>query len=131
MKTEQTSGYSCRITIRYKPSQLEQVKRLFKSTTCRKLSEYIRKVSLHKPIAKTYRNESADKFLAEMIRLKNELNAIGNNYNQVVKKLHCLDHVPEIKTWAILNESAKKMFQKKVEEIQEKMDQIYQLWLQK
>ena len=58
-------------------------------------------------------------------------NAIGNNYNQVVKKLHSLDHGPEIKTWAILNESAKKMFQKKVEEIQEKMDQIYQLWLQK
>ena len=131
MKTEQTCRYSCRVTIRYKPSELEQVNRLFKSTTCRKLSEYIRKVSLHKPIVKTYRNQSADEFLAEMIRLKNELTAIGNNFNQVVKKLHTLDHEPEIRTWAILNESGKKIFQKKVEEIQEKMNQIYQLWLQK
>ena len=131
VKTEQTSRYSCRVTIRYKPFELEQVNRLFKSTTCRKLSEYIRKVSLNKPIVKTYRNQSADEFLAEMIRLKNELNAIGNNFNQVVKRLHSLDYAPEIKTWAILNESAKKIFQKKVEEIQEKMDQIYQLWLQK
>ncbi|GAC1425539.1 MAG: hypothetical protein NVS9B7_07210 [Flavisolibacter sp.] len=110
MKTEQTNGYSCRITIRYKPSELEEVNKLFKSTTCRKLSEYIRKVSLQKPIVKTYRNQSADEFLAEMIRLKNELNAIGNNYNQVVKKLHSLDFGPEIKIWAILNESTKTTF---------------------
>src|SRR5438874_5592159 len=120
MKKEETCRHNCRITIRYKSSELEQVNRLFKSSTCRKLSEYIRKVSLDKPIVKTYRNQSADEFLAEMILLKNELNAIGNNFNQVVKKLHTLDHAPEIKTWAILNESGKKIFQKKVEEIQEK-----------
>ena len=48
-----------------------------------------------------------------MILLKNELNAIGNNFNQAVHKLHTLDHVPEIKAWAILNESSKKIFHEK------------------
>jgi hypothetical protein len=66
-----------------------------------------------------------------MILLKNELNAIGKNFNQVVHKLHILDHDPQIKAWAILNEASKKTFMKKVEEIEEKLSQIYQLWLQK
>jgi len=66
-----------------------------------------------------------------MILLKKELNAIGNNFNQAVHKLHTLDHVPEIKDWAILNEASKKSFMKKMEEIKEKMNQIYQQWSQK
>jgi hypothetical protein len=63
--------------------------------------------------------------------LKKELNAIGNNFNQVVHKLHTLDHIAEIKAWSILNESSKKNFMKKVDEIKEKMNQIYWQWLQK
>jgi transcriptional regulator of NAD metabolism len=54
-----------------------------------------------------YRNQSADEFLAEMIQLKHELNAIGNNFNQAVHKLHTLDHTADIKAWAIHNDSAK------------------------
>ena len=66
-----------------------------------------------------------------MIRLKHELNAIGNNFNQAVHKLHTLDHIEEIKLWAILNQTVQKNFMKKAEEIKEKMNQIYQQWLQK
>ena len=66
-----------------------------------------------------------------MIRLKHELNAIGNNFNQAVHKLHTLDHIPDIKAWAIHNESGKNLFLKKADEILEKLNQIYELWLQK
>lgn len=130
MKKEETERHSCRITVRYRPAELKQLNRFFKASTCRKVSEYIRKISLHKPVTVTYRNQSADDFLAEMILLKNELNAIGNNLNQAVHKLHTLDRIQEIKTWAMLHESGKKSLFKKVEEIKEKMNQIYQLWLQ-
>ncbi|HWJ26768.1 MAG TPA: hypothetical protein VNS32_09505, partial [Flavisolibacter sp.] len=99
--------------------------------TCKNLSTYIRKVSLQKPVVVKYRNASADDFIAEMILLKNELSAIGNNFNQSVKKLHTLSNVSEIKTWAILNESSKRMLDKKVEEILTKVSEIYELWLQK
>lgn len=130
MKKEETARHSCRITVRYQPGELKQLNKLLKASTCRKVSEYIRKTSLHKPVTVTYRNQSADDFLTEMILLKNELNAIGNNLNQAVHKLHTLDRIPEIKTWAILHESGKKNLLKKVEEIKEKMNKIYQLWLQ-
>ena len=74
---------------------------------------------------------TADEFLEEMILLKKELNAIGNNFNQAVHKLHTLGHDSQIKTWAILNEAGKKQFMKKVDEIRERMNQIYKQWSQK
>jgi ribosome biogenesis protein Nip4 len=48
-----------------------------------------------------------------MILLRNELNSIGNNFNQSVKKLHTLDEISEIKIWAILSEKAKKNYLRK------------------
>jgi len=65
-----------------------------------------------------------------MIQLKNELNAIGNNFNQTVKKLHTLNHLSEFKSWVMINESGRQILFKKIEEIKEKMNQIYQQWLQ-
>ena len=69
--------------------------------------------------------------LAEMIRLKNELNAIGNNFNQAVHKLHTLDKSPEIKNWLIQNEVLKNSFLQKAEEIRICMLEIYKQWSQK
>ena len=78
-----------------------------------------------------HRNQLADEILAEMIRLKAELSALGNNFNQAVKKLHTLDQIPEFRTWILLNEASKQSFLKKVEEIKLKMNQLYETWSQK
>lgn len=119
------------LTIRLNENEQKKLNQLYSRTTSNSLSEYARDVLLKEPVNIIYRNQTADDFLAEMILLKNELNAIGKNFNQVVHKLHTLDHIPEIKTWVILNEVSKKTFMKKVEEIKEKTNQIYQQWLQK
>ena len=119
------------LTVRLNEDEEKKLNKFFNRTTSGSLSEYARDVLLREPVNVIYRNQSADDFLAEMILLKKELNAIGNNFNQAVHKLHTLDRVPEIKAWAILNETSKKNFLKKVDEIKEKMNQIYQQWLQK
>ena len=119
------------LTVRLNEDEEKKLNKFFSRTTSGSLSEYARDVLLREPVNVIYRNQSADEFLTEMILLKKELNAIGNNFNQSVHKLHTLDHVPEIKAWAILNESSKKVFIKKVDEIKEKMNQIYQQWSQK
>ena len=69
-------------------------------------------------------------FISEMILLRSELNFIGNNFNQSVKRLHTLDEISEIKVWAILNEKSKEIFIKKVDEIKGKINQISDKWLQ-
>jgi hypothetical protein len=119
------------ISFRVKPEEHNIIHGHFKETTCRKLSEYARKVLLSKPVVIKYRNQGADALLVEMIKLKNELSAIGNNFNQAVHRLHTLDRIPEIKTWLLLNESTKKSFMNKVEEIKIRMNQLYELWSQK
>ena len=119
------------LTIRLNEDEEKKLDQLYSRTTSNSLSEYARDVLLREPVIILYRNQTADEFLEEMILLKKELNAIGNNFNQAVHKLHTLDHDPEIKAWAILNEAFKKMFIKKVEDIYQKMNQIYQLWWQK
>ena len=119
------------LTVRLNEDEEKRLNKFFSRTTSGSLSEYTRDVLLREPINVIYRNQSADDFLAEMILLNKELNAIGNNFNQAVHKLHTLDHAPEIKAWAILNEASKKSFMKKMDEIKEKVNQIYQQWSQK
>src|SRR3954462_673220 len=131
MKAEIKSNPNLRVTIRFKLEEYKQVQKKFKATTCRKLSEYIRKVCLAKPLVFTYRNQSADEFLAEMVKLKNELNAIGNNFNQAVKRLHTLDEVAEMKAWILLNEVSKQSLFRKIEEIKSRMIQMHEQWSQK
>jgi hypothetical protein len=131
MNDREENNYSRIVTVRFRPNEYNLLQKKFKSSTCRKISEYIRNTALAKPLVLKYRNESADEFLAEMVKLKNELNAIGNNFNQAVKRLHTLDEVAEIKMWVLLNETHKQSLFRKIEEIKSRMVQLYEQWLQK
>jgi len=119
------------LTIRLNEDEYSTVEGFYNNTTSNSLSEYARDLLLRKPIIVTYRNASADAFLSDMSQLKNELNAIGNNYNQAVKRLHTLDKIPEIKIWLMLNEPTKDAFMKKTDEIKSLMIQLYERWSQK
>ena len=79
------------INVRLTPDEFEQLENFWKATISRNMSDYVRKVLLSKPVVIKYRNQSADQYLGEMILLKNELSAIGNNFNQAVKRLHTMD----------------------------------------
>ena len=74
------------------------------------------------------RNKSLDDFMAEMIELRKELNAIGNNFNQAVHKLHILEKIPEFRTWIMLNEMDKKILLNKVGEIKNRINQFAEKW---
>ncbi len=119
------------LTIRLNEDEEKKLNQLYAQTTSNALSEYARDVLLREPVTVLYRSQTADEFLEEMISLKKELNAIGNNFNQSIHKLHTLDHYSQINAWAILNEASKNLFMKKVIEIIDKMNQIYELWSQK
>lgn len=119
------------LTVRLSETEEKKLQTLFEKTTARSLSEYARLVLLQEPVTVLYRNQSADELLPELIRLKNELNAIGNNFNQAVKRLHTTDHISEIKYWLQANEPVKNGFLESAEEIRELMTKTFQLWLQK
>ena|SRR5450432_3063423 len=99
-------------------------------STCQTISEYARKKLFDKPIKIFTRNQSLDDFMGEMILLRNELNTIGNNFNQLVKRLQTLQQTEQIRHWASLNEISQELLQQKVEEIKLKISQINDQWLQ-
>lgn len=118
------------IGLRLTPEEYTKIERKWKASTCRKLSDYIRNHLFDKPIVTTYRNQSLDDFMEEMIVIRNELNAIGNNINQAVKKLHTLQHIPEFRNWIISHDLDKKILFNKVEEIKKHIQKITDKWLQ-
>ncbi|MEO8111591.1 MAG: mobilization protein [Ginsengibacter sp.] len=99
MKKEESEVRNIFVKIRMNEQELTQVKKNQLKTTERSLSNYIRKVSMQKPVIVKYRNQSADDFLKDMLLLKKELSAVGNNFNQAVHKLHLLDKIPEFRSW--------------------------------
>lgn len=104
---------------------------LYKKSTCRQLSEYIRDVLLQKPVTIKYRNKSLDEILSAFIKMKKELNAVGNNFNQAVHKLHTLDRIPEFRSWIQSQENTWQTLVKTLTEMKERMDQIFRQWSQK
>jgi hypothetical protein len=119
------------VKTRMNDDEVNQLLKLQQRTTEKDTSSYLRKVALQKPVTIKYRNESADDFLLDMLNLKKELNAIGNNFNQAVHKLHLLDKIPEFRIWVQQYDGLQKVLISKVEEIKLRMNQLYDQWLQK
>jgi hypothetical protein len=119
-----------KLTVRFTDKEFSKVENSFKTTTKRKLSEYVRYVLLDKPVTVYTRDKSLDEMLLVLVRLKSELSAIGNNFNQAVKKLHTLDKIPDIRMWSESNEQNQKLFMQRTEEINSKIAQLADQWLQ-
>ena len=131
MKKRENEVRKAFIKIRMNDAEIKMVKKYKDQTTERSLSAYMRKVSMQKPVTIKYRNQSADDFLKDMLGLKKELNAIGNNFNQAVHKLHLLDKIPEFRVWINHYESLQQSLVSKVEEIKLTVNKLYEEWLQK
>jgi len=116
------------LTIRMTQEEYQQLEQLAKKTTSRNVSDYSRRVLLQKPVNIKYRNQSLDDFLADMLVLRKELNAIGNNFNQAVHRLHSMQFVPEILHWVLINEQDKTQILRQIETISNKINEAYKLW---
>jgi hypothetical protein len=120
---------SRKVTVRFKQTEYEKIYFSFKKTTKRKFSEYIRYVLLEKPVTVYTRDKSLDEFMAELLKLRRELSAIGNNFNQLVKRLHSTDDFQEIKLLAQNAEEERTHFLHLTAEINRHIAQLADTWL--
>src|SRR4051812_23831309 len=95
----QEENRSHRLIVRFKPSEFELIEKRFKKTLFRKLSEYTRNVLLEKTITVTYRDKAMDDILEELILLRRELNAVGNNLNQAMRTINAAHGRADEKLW--------------------------------
>src|ERR1700744_6068933 len=64
------------LSVRLTSEELEEVKQHSQSSTCRSLTEYVKKVLTKKPVTVKVRNQSQDELLAAMIGIKNRLDQL-------------------------------------------------------
>ena len=117
------------IGLRLTAKEYGDLEKKWKASDCRKLSDYVRRMIFNKPVVSRYRNQSIDDLMAELILLRKELNAIGNNFNQAVHRLHTLDHLPQMKLWLEGFEGGKDVLFGKVEEIRTVIRNMGRQWL--
>src|SRR5690242_15197768 len=99
MRKEKREVRKKMLVVRMNDEEYNSLQKLYSTSSCRTLSQYLRKVGLQQPVSIKIRNQPADDLLQQFIGFKNELNAIGNNFNQAVHKLHTLDRIPEFRAW--------------------------------
>lgn len=116
------------VHLRLLPNEYKALHAKFCKTTSRNLSEFIRGILLDKPLVTTYRNASQDDLLEAMSALTRELNAVGNNVNQAVKRLHTLrEH--EAASWAANYAIQSAGLEVKITEVKALLNAIAERWL--
>ncbi|WP_347349829.1 plasmid mobilization relaxosome protein MobC [Flavobacterium sp. CSZ] len=130
MMEEENKNRTRWLHLRLTSSEYETLQKQFKKSTCRKLSDYARKNLLQKPVVLKYRNESLDELMHELIILRKDLNGIGNNFNQAVKKLHTLVQISEFKHWIMVYEIEKKVLFNSINQVKKHIENLSKKWLQ-
>lgn len=130
MMEKENSNRTRIIGVRLTPGEFKIIEDRWKATTCPKLSDYVRQVLYQRPVIKTYRDRSLDDFMAEMMLLRTELNRLGNNFNQAVKKLHTANIDADYKNWLRAFEVEKHTLHNKVEQINRNIEKFAGRWLQ-
>ncbi|MBN9351837.1 MAG: plasmid mobilization relaxosome protein MobC [Chitinophagaceae bacterium] len=125
-KINRTKRIICRLSL----NEYRKLESQFNESTCRKLSDFLRRRLFDRPIVATYRDRSLDDLMTELIKLRNELNNIGNNFNQAVKRLHTLDNISEFRSWIQLYDEEKKMLLNAIYDINIYMKKLGEKWLQ-
>ena len=118
------------LNVRLTPEEFQQLLRKVQRTTCRKTSEYARKVLLSEPVIVNHRNRSFDEVMVELTRLRSELSKAGSNLNQAVKRLHALSQIADFRCWLEAYEGDKNRLIEMVNEINIYISKASKIWLQ-
>jgi hypothetical protein len=125
---EENNQRSKWLHLRLTEKEQQQILAQFKKTDTRRISDFARRILLGKPMIGSYRNSSMDEFVVELVRLRTELNHIGNNFNQLVKKLHTTQQTESIAALLVGYELDKRMLLKHIAIIQSSIEKNADKW---
>ncbi|MFD0749122.1 hypothetical protein ACFQZS_03150 [Mucilaginibacter calamicampi] len=125
---KQEENRSRRVITRFKPQEYELLESRFKKTMFRKLSEYTRNVLLEKSVTVTYRDKAMDDILEELILLKRELNAVGNNLNQAIRSINAAHGQAGAELWRNLLSTISSRVEPAINQIRQQLNQYSEIW---
>lgn len=118
------------VGLRFTREEFEKIDELKSKSTTKELSEFIRKCVFDKPITIRQRNASLDDFMQQMILLKNEFSAIGNNFNQAVRLLNTFKEYGQVEEFMQKFSLVETELKANADAIQDKINKIADEWLQ-
>ena len=116
--------------IRLTPEELKTISGNHQRTTSRELSAFARKRLLEEPLTYYTRNVFLDEGLQELVQLRKELNAIGNNLNQQTKKLNSFTVAPGLSVMVESLKPVREQVNKQLTEINSAINELAKQWLQ-
>lgn len=114
--------------LRLTEAEHEKIREEYSRTTGSKLSDFARKKLLGDPITVQYRNQSLDGILEELARIRSELSAAGNNFNQAVKKLHTMENANQVHHWLLTYQSQQLQLLKQIEHVNRYIKILADIW---
>lgn len=118
------------VGVRFTNEEFQKLQEKSRHSTTPQLSEFIRRCVFDKPIVIKHRNQSLDEFMAMLMELRKELNAIGNNFNQSVRQINTFKDVQAVQHFAQSYATDRDELFNRVDRIEERIHQIADLWLQ-
>lgn len=89
-KEKDKSVLSHELKTRVNDEHFARLSSLLNQSTCRNMSELMRDIVCNKKITVFTKDNSLTMVMEELIQLRRELNAIGNNINQTTRQLNSL-----------------------------------------
>lgn len=129
METE-NNNRKRRIYVRLTDKEFTTLESRCKNTTCRSVSDYVRRCIFAKPITTITRDASADEAITQISHLNRELNTVGSNFNQLVRKVNATAQAAELKGLLLLFDSQKKAMFSKIDEVKDQLQKLAEKWLQ-
>lgn len=120
-----------RVTVRFTPAEFVPLQKAAAATASGELADYIRRVLFRRKIEAFYRNRSMDDLIQELSLMRRELNAVGNNFNQITKKVNATAGKKEFYFWVEHAASMQLLLQEKIGAIQKITEQFAAEWYAK
>jgi hypothetical protein len=127
---EEKSNKTRHVIFRLTPKEYANLEAKRSRTTCRKLSEFLRLLIFNRPVTVIERNGSLDQMIGELSEQREELNRLGNNFNQATKRLNAVNQISEFRNWIASYEAEKALLFSILDKIKLQTDKLADQWLQ-
>ncbi|WP_276368727.1 hypothetical protein [Chryseolinea sp. H1M3-3] len=116
------------VGVRLNTALYTKLEKIQKESYSQSIGEVIRNILLNKKITCYYKDRTMDEPTKELIKVKNELNAIGVNINQITNFFHTAD-VPTQKVFFALKVAEQyNLVKEKIEDLKRLLIEMHNKW---
>ncbi len=116
------------VGVRLNGTLYAELEKIQKESYSQSIGEVIRNILLNKKITCYYKDRTMDEPTKELIKIKNELNAIGVNINQITNSFHTADVSTQKMFFALKVADQYNLVKEKIEDIKKVLIEMHNKW---